>query len=247
MWLGAYKYAFEILRRSADGDMDPPEVILTVDSGVVWRFLVLQIVLGTLVLALILTKSKLLVFGGIALLVFLQPALTMTLAMTGSLSSALNPSTAFSIVGRVGWPYLAVVGLLFVIQVSAVTAGAWLGHLDAVVRGELAGDGPRFLGAVLRVPSDGIPDLPGARCTRLRARLAAGRCHAPDAVAGEAVIAQAEPLIREGRMAEAIALLRTECARVRCRPRCTSCIAACCRRPATCTRCRNTRASSCTS
>ena len=87
MWLGAYKYAFEILRRSADGDMDPPEVILTVDSGVVWRFLVLQIVLGALVLALILTKSKLLVFGGIALLVFLQPALTMTLAMTGSLSA----------------------------------------------------------------------------------------------------------------------------------------------------------------
>ena len=46
MWLGAYKYGFEILRRSADGDMEPPEVIVTVDSGVVWRFLALQIILA---------------------------------------------------------------------------------------------------------------------------------------------------------------------------------------------------------
>ncbi len=211
MWLAAYKYAFEILRRSADGDMEPPEVILTVDSGVVWRFLVLQIVLGALVLALILTKSKLLVFGGIALLVFLQPALTMTLAMTGSLSSALNPATAFSIVGRVGWPYLAVVGLLFVIQVSAVTAGAWLGHvMPSFAANWLATvlgfwglfSAFHLMGYLIYQAHDALGYEP--------ASLQADAMRPIGAVAGEAVIAQAEPLIREGRMAEAIALLRTE-------------------------------------
>ena len=212
MWLGAYKYAFEILRRSADGDMEPPEVIVTVDSGVVWRFLVLQIVLVALLVLLMFTQSKLLIIGGLALLVFLQPALTMTLAMTGSLSSALSPSTAFSIVARVGWPYLAVVGLLFVIQLSALTAGAWLGHVvPPIVANWLATvlgfwglfSAFHLMGYLIYQAHDELGYEP--------ATLQANAIHAPiGAVGGEAVIAQAEPLIREGRMTEAIALLRTE-------------------------------------
>ena len=212
MWLGAYKYAFEILRRSADGDMDPPEVVLTVDSGVVWRFLVLQVVLGVGFVFLALTKSMLLIVGGLALLVFLQPALTMTLAMTGSLSEALNPSTAFSIVGRIGWPYLAVVGLLFVIQLSAVTAGAWLG---AVMPSFLANwlatvfgfwglfSAFHLMGYLVYQAHDALGYEPASqRADALRPQLGT--------VGGEAVIAEVEPLIREGRMADAIALLRTE-------------------------------------
>jgi hypothetical protein len=210
MWLGAYKYAFEVLRRSADGDMEPPEVIVTVDSGVVWRFLVLQFVLVALLVLLMLTQSKLLIYGGMALLVFLQPALTMTLAMTGSLTSALSPATAFSIVGRIGWPYVAVVGLLFVIQLSALNAGAWLGMvMPPMVANWLATvlgfwglfSAFHLMGYLIYQAHDELGYEPAAL---------QGDAPHMGAVGGEAIIAEAEPLIREGRMTEAIALLRTE-------------------------------------
>ena len=134
MWVGAYKYAFEILRRTADGDMDAPEVVMSVDSGVVWRFLGLQVILGICLGILLVTGGLKLALIGLAAIVFLQPAMTMLLAMTGSLSEALTPSSAFSVVARIGWPYLAVVGLLFVMQASAFTAGLFLArYMPAIV------------------------------------------------------------------------------------------------------------------
>ncbi|MGO4550088.1 hypothetical protein AB4059_03150 [Lysobacter sp. 2RAF19] len=212
MWLAAYKYAFEILRRSADGDMESPEVILTVDNGVVWRFLALQILLGALFFALILTKHVLLIVGGLALLVFLQPALTMTLAMTGSLSAALNPATSFSVVARIGWPYLAVVGALFVIQLGAVMAGAWFGHIMPSFVANWLATVLGFWGLFCAF------HLMGYLIFQAHEELGyAPATLQPDAArpaigggATDPVIAQAEPLIREGRITDAIALLRTE-------------------------------------
>src|SRR5690606_22033766 len=43
-WLAAYKYAFEVLRETADGRMESPEVVLSVEGGVVWRFIGLLLV-----------------------------------------------------------------------------------------------------------------------------------------------------------------------------------------------------------
>ncbi|WP_144899642.1 DUF4013 domain-containing protein [Luteimonas cucumeris] len=137
VWLAAYKYAFEILRATADGRMDPPESVIGVDDGVVWRLIALQfiyIVVTVLALA----------FGGpviglltLVVIVFLQPGCVMSLAIDGSLSRALNPATSLGIVARVGWPYLAVFALLFVIQASALTAGAWLSKVMPPVIGDL--------------------------------------------------------------------------------------------------------------
>jgi hypothetical protein len=91
MWLGAYKYAFEILRRRRTATWSRPEVIVTVDSGVVWRFLGPAVRARCALRAAAAHAEQTLIYGGLALLVFLQPALTMTLAMTGSLTSALSP------------------------------------------------------------------------------------------------------------------------------------------------------------
>src|SRR5690606_7569288 len=65
-----------------------------------------------------------------------QPGATISLAIDGSLPHALNPGTWFSIMGRIGWPYFAVVVLLFVFQASAANAEALL---ERVLPSALAG------------------------------------------------------------------------------------------------------------
>ncbi|MCC8363525.1 hypothetical protein LK996_10620 [Lysobacter sp. A6] len=212
MWVGAYKFAFEVLRRTADGHMDSPEVAISVDNGVVWRFLGLQLILGLLLGVCLLTGSEVVFFGGLALLVFLQPALTMTLAMTESLGDALSPSNAFSIVARIGWPYLAVVGLLFVIQASAMTAGAWLAaFMPGPVAGWLATvlgfwglfSAFHLMGYLLYQSHEALGFDPGV------AQLAALRSQYTPASVDD-VVAEAEARVRDGRIDEARSLLRGE-------------------------------------
>lgn len=213
MWLGAYKFAFEVLRRTADGHMDAPEAAISVDDGVVWRFLGLQLILGIVLGVCFLVGGEGLFFAGLALLVFLQPALTMTLAMTESLSETLDPSHAFSIVARVGWPYLAVVGLLFVIQASAMTAGAWLAvFMPASVAGWLATvvgfwglfSAFHLMGYLLYQSHEAVGFEPGA------ATMAAERSRYARTTDTDSVVAEAEELVREGRTDEARSLLRGE-------------------------------------
>lgn len=126
VWLAAYKYAFEILRATADGHEDPPESALKVANGVVWRLLAMQLIYIVAILLATLFGGPIVGLAAIAAIVFLQPGCIMSLAIDGSLTNALNPATAFGIVARVGWPYLAAFGLLFVIQASVVTAGYWM-------------------------------------------------------------------------------------------------------------------------
>ena len=210
MMAWAYKYAFEILRRTADGDMDPPEVILAVDNGVVWRFLGAILVMGLVILvAALVTKSTTAEMITAIAMGFLMPACAMTLAMTGSLSEALNPATLFSLIARVGWPYLAVVGMLIVIQATAIQASSILAHALPFFVAILIAVALSFwglfaafhlMGYLIFQSHEALGYEPAAF------ERAAARHEAP----GDAVIAQAEPLVREGRMAEAIALLRAE-------------------------------------
>lgn len=128
-WLAAFKYAFESLRHTAHGRLEPPEVVLGVDDGVVWNYILLQLIS----VALPLVAMAVLGFGpGIALFVLfslVQPAAIMSLAMTESLGAALNPAMWAAVVGRIGWSYLAVIGLLLVMQGSAANAGGLLSML----------------------------------------------------------------------------------------------------------------------
>jgi tetratricopeptide (TPR) repeat protein len=136
LWVGAYKYAFEILRCSADGRDQPPEVITSAETGTVLRFLGLQVVFVLAVVATLLLLGPAAMVALLLLLTIAQPGATISLAIDGSLPHALNPSTWFSIMGRIGWPYLAVVVLLFVFQASAANAEALFAK---VLPGPLAG------------------------------------------------------------------------------------------------------------
>ncbi len=136
-WLAAYKYAFEILRATADGHMEAPETVLDMDDGVVWRLIALQLVSMVLVLLALGLFGP--VVGLLVLLVvaLMQPGCIMSLAIDGSFTHAINPATSFGVIARVGWPYLAVFALLFVIQASAATAGSWLSQVMPPVLGNL--------------------------------------------------------------------------------------------------------------
>ncbi|HEY2346236.1 MAG TPA: hypothetical protein VGH80_10180 [Xanthomonadaceae bacterium] len=119
-----YRYAFECLQMSAEGYTQPPEVSLgsnrRLGGRYIWMILIFILIamLGRVFLGPVL---------GMILLVFLGvcwPSATMTLAMEESLSAALDPLKWVAIIARIGWPYLAVLGLYQVILVSDVYAVA---------------------------------------------------------------------------------------------------------------------------
>jgi len=210
VWLAAYKYAFEILRRTADGYMDPPEVELAVDDGVVWRFIGMQLILVVALLACVGFGGPRLGLLALIVVAFLQPGMTMTLAMTGSLGAALNPLQTFSLVARVGFPYLAVFGLLLVIQASALMAVKWVAQALPLL-------GPvllmfamfwamfsafHLMGYLLYQSHESLGFEPEALRENARPM--------PGAPGGDAVLAQVEPLLREGKTDEALSMLRGE-------------------------------------
>jgi hypothetical protein len=138
VWLGAYKFSFEILRSTADGRMEAPEIVQSVDNGVVWRFIWLQVVCIGVVIFGTLFGGVIIGLALLVLIVLMQPGAIMSLAIDGDFGRAIDPSTTFAIIGRVGGAYFAVFGLLFVIQASAATAGEWLEGWMPPVLGALA-------------------------------------------------------------------------------------------------------------
>jgi hypothetical protein len=119
-----YRYAFECLRATANGYMEPPELMQSTDSSLGWKQIGLMIIfILVAILGVALLGPKL----GVVLILFLGiclPGATMTLAMDESLSGALNPAKWIAIVTRIGWPYLAVVALCLVILASQNYAAA---------------------------------------------------------------------------------------------------------------------------
>jgi hypothetical protein len=120
--LAMYKYAFECLRATADGFLEPPEVGMSVDGSVARKQLwLIAIFIVIAAFGFVLLGPV----GGGALALFLGfslPGATMTLAMEEGLAGALNPAKWMSIFTRIGWPYLAVVALCLVIMLSEAYA-----------------------------------------------------------------------------------------------------------------------------
>ena len=137
VWVASYRYAFEILVRTAHGQMDAPEITTHTESGVVWRFIVLWLLYLILFVACLLIGGWVLGIVAMLLLSLLLPGAIISLAMDGVLGKALDPSTPFAIMSRIGAPYFAAFGLLFVIQLSAATAGGWLAHFMPMLLADL--------------------------------------------------------------------------------------------------------------
>lgn len=113
-----YRYAFECLQSTANGHMEPPEMMQSTDGSLGWKLIWLMVIF---VIFIAVGVAMLGPVVGIVLMLFLGlslPGAVMTLAMDESLASALSPAKWIAIQGRIGWPYLAVVGLCVVIMIS---------------------------------------------------------------------------------------------------------------------------------
>lgn len=138
-----YRYAFDCLRATADGWLEPPDKQWSGNSRVGWKYIGLMIVLAVFagICFAVLGPGPgavILLLLGLAL-----PSATIVLAMTDSLSAALSPTKWLVIIMRIGWPYLAAVGLFLVVFLSERYAQGWVArimpvHLAVVVIGVIS-------------------------------------------------------------------------------------------------------------
>ncbi|KGU54568.1 membrane protein [Xanthomonas phaseoli pv. phaseoli] len=120
--MATYTYAFDILRHTADGEPDAPRLGYNSFDSAVLRLILLAIALGIMIGAGAVIAGP---FGlTIAYLgtMLLLPGMLISLAIDGSLRRALNPAVSIDMALRIGWPYLAAYGLLYVIQGSGTAA-----------------------------------------------------------------------------------------------------------------------------
>ena len=127
-WFGGYKYAFEILHRTAHGELEPPEVEMHSDNDTVWRFIAL-VVCSQALNILVLVFAPRAFLPVLALTALLLPAAVMLLAMTGDLLAALSPPRWIGVVAGTGWAYALLVLLAVAIQAAVLFSGALLGWL----------------------------------------------------------------------------------------------------------------------
>ncbi|WP_457670374.1 tetratricopeptide repeat protein [Thiolapillus sp.] len=115
-----FKYAFVVLQQTARGNMDPPPLNLEVLAGdydLPLKFYALILAFNILV-GSDMPLAALVAF--VALAAF--PASIMVLALNESIVDAFNPVLLWRLIIRVGWSYLALIGLLFILQIAESNA-----------------------------------------------------------------------------------------------------------------------------
>lgn len=125
-WGAALRYAFELLRFAAHAEPEPPELALTVPTGLVWGFLGMQAVLIGLPLALWLW-TPLPLWPLLLVAAAIQPAAVLTLVLRGDWIDALNPAQWLRVVQAFGPGYVVLLLWLWSVQLIALYGGAWLG------------------------------------------------------------------------------------------------------------------------
>ncbi|MBS0193305.1 MAG: hypothetical protein JSR34_03600 [Proteobacteria bacterium] len=206
--IALYRYAFECLQSSADGFMKPPEVSLgarSLGGKYIWLIVILAVLL--VVATIVLGRG-----GGLVLMLVFGvclPAATMTLAMTESLGEALNPLKWMTIIAAIGWPYLAMVGVSMAILLSKGYAQGFVVHFMPLPVALLS------LGIISNYATIALFHLMGYVLYQYHEQLGLAP-EAPQRLArpAEAVdpdqelLNEASALVRDGKLAEAIELLR---------------------------------------
>ncbi|MBB4130150.1 MULTISPECIES: hypothetical protein [unclassified Xanthomonas] len=133
--MAMYTYAFDILRHSANGEYDAPRLGYNSFDSAVLRLILLALALGIVIAAAGALAGKPGLTIASLVVQLLLPGMLISLAIDGSLRRALNPAVSLDMALRIGWPYLAAYGLLYVIQGSSTAAILLAMHyLPPVVR-----------------------------------------------------------------------------------------------------------------
>ncbi|MBS0556824.1 MAG: hypothetical protein JSR27_05350 [Proteobacteria bacterium] len=124
VWASFFQYAFEVLRWSANGRMQAPEIALTVSEGIGRYAVALAILISAIIMLVHFYFGRPAAFVIGALLMSALPAMMMILALEEGLVRALNPLVWLMIAARIGRWYLLLaalfIGALFVQSIVAL-------------------------------------------------------------------------------------------------------------------------------
>jgi hypothetical protein len=123
--IGFYKYAFECLRASANGEEEAPEFGMKLDDRVGLDQLKLQVICLLLLVLAFWAGGYWLMLMMLGVVSLAQPGANMSLAIDQNLWHAINPATWLAIMARIPGPYIAVTSLIFVFSASQETATGW--------------------------------------------------------------------------------------------------------------------------
>jgi len=111
VWASFFQYAFEVLRWSANGRAQAPEIVLSVSDGVGRYAVALAILISAAIMLTSFFGGRTAAFIVGALLMSALPAMMMILALEEGIARALNPLAWLMIAARIGRPYLVLVGM----------------------------------------------------------------------------------------------------------------------------------------
>lgn len=127
VWAAFFKYAFEVLRWSANGRAEAPEISFTVSDGVA-RYAMMLLVLSEaamILLAYFYGAGAAFALG--ALLTFALPGILIVLALEEGMARALNPVVWLMLMQRLGAAYFLLIGA-FLAALALQSAIAYLLH-----------------------------------------------------------------------------------------------------------------------
>jgi len=122
--LTAYKFAFEILSHHSHGWEEPPEAMMTVNDGLVFRYLIVLMVVGAFYWVIDHYFGPMAGFVVLALFCLIQPGYTMLAVIEGSVLSAINPAKWLRLMQILGNGYF----LLAILLLTAQLLETWLSN-----------------------------------------------------------------------------------------------------------------------
>lgn len=129
VWASFFQYAFEVLRWSANGRTQAPEVALSVSEGVGRYATLLLVLVNASMILIAVFVSPLLAFVFGVVLALAMPAIMMILALDEGFARALNPVAWLLIAGRIGNAYFVLVGFFCAALVVQSLSSAFLSNL----------------------------------------------------------------------------------------------------------------------
>ncbi len=127
LWMIVLKYSFESLKSTAGGDLRPPNIssrTLTADMGPVVKQGVMYILISVFAAYLFASFGPRVAYPVLYFIGLLVPSMIIILVTSSSLINALNPVAFVAIAARIGWAYLLVYGFFSILG----SAPAVLGH-----------------------------------------------------------------------------------------------------------------------
>ena len=218
IWLMILKYSFESLKATASGNLKPPPVnAKTISEDIVQVFKQFAIyVLIFIGFAYISAKAGLILGIGFAIAaLFFVPSMIILLVTTGSLFHAINPVVFVGLTFRIGWAYLLMYFFLFLLgSAPAYLAQYVIRFLPAELHPMLFGFAQSFytiisyhlMGYVILQYHEKIgyqvdyEDFSDPTIKDYEPQKSD-----PDAV----ILSKVEPLIKEGKLDEAIGIIKT--------------------------------------